>query len=123
MEEIKQVPNGADIPHLNIKMPSLNGEQLNPEKLSWEIVLWVYSNKGVKVRYNAISKTTESIGEIHANCDLGNSSITLYIKSSEESFGRGQMKGQMTLYIPDTKYKEEEQVGKTLETLLGIQIV
>lgn len=123
MEEIVKIPNGADIPHLRVTMPSVNDEVLNPEKLSWEIALWVYSNKCVKVRYNAVSDTTESIGEIQANCDLGNSNITLYIKSSEVPFGRGMLKGQMTLYIPDTKYKEEEQVGKTLETELGIQIV
>ena len=124
MEEIKQVPNGADIPELSVKMPSkADGTLFSPKMDSWEIVLWVHTNKRVVVRYKASTEECESIGEIQANCSVGEDKIVLYIKSSELSFGKGELKGQMTLFIPNTNYKNSEQVGKTLETKLGIHIV
>ena len=122
--DITKIADGSDIPQLTIKMPSsTDGTLFSPKMDSWEIVLWVHTNKRVVVRYNASKGECESIGEIQANCSIGEDKIVLYIKASEMSFGKGELKGQMTVFIPNTNYKNEEQVGKTLETKLGIHIV
>ena len=104
-------------------MPTIDGTPFSANyDEPWEMELWVFTNKRVKVRYNTETKQVESVGEIQANGTAG-SVVTLYIKSSETPFGKGLLKGQMTLFKESKgKFKDDEQVIKTLEMNLNIQI-
>ena len=121
MAEIQKVADGSDI-QLTITMPTIDGQTFQADREPWEMELWVFTNKRVKVRYNKDTKQVESIGDIQANGTAG-SVVTLYIKSSETPFGKGLLKGQMTLFKESKdKFKNDEQVIKTLEMNLNIQI-
>ena len=120
---MEQIPRGADIPHLSVRMLSFNKEIINPHTVDWEMTFWVYPDKKVKVRYNAITHTFESLGEIPANVDLYEDKLTFYIKSSEEHFDSGNLKGQITIYLPNDKYQYGKQVIKSFITNLGITII
>lgn len=124
MEEIKQVPNGADIP-LVMEIPTINGEPYVAKNGVWEVELWVFSNKRVKVRHTAGNEEPyESFGEVPATADVNDSGeIELFIKSSKVPMGKGAIRGQMTIYAPNTDFIDSVQVIKTLECNLGIQIV
>lgn len=124
MEEIKQVPNGADIP-LVMEIPTINGEPYVAKNGVWEVELWVFSNKRVKVRHTAGNEEPyESLGEVPATADVNDSGeIELFIKSSKVPMGKGAIRGQMTIYAPNTDFIDSVQVIKTLECNLGIQIV
>lgn len=122
MEEIKQVPNGADI-ELLVEVPTIDGTPYDIENGEWEIILWVFSNKGVKVKHSA-DGGSESLGDIHADAVPDNDKgISLYIKSSEVPFGKGDIKGQMTIFAPNDNFKEATQVIKTFECEIGVRIV
>ena len=119
--DIQKVADGSDI-QLTITMPTIDGQTFQADREPWEMELWVFTNKRVKVRYNTDTKQVESIGEIQTNGTAG-SVVTLYIKSSETPFGKGLLKGQMTLFKESNgKFKNDEQVIKTLEMNLNIQI-
>ncbi|MBE6299801.1 MAG: hypothetical protein E7083_05625 [Bacteroidales bacterium] len=121
MENINQVPNGADIP-LVMEIPTINGEPYDAKSGVWEVELWVFSNKRVKVRHSADGY--ESLGEVPTTADVNDSGeIELYVKSSKVPMGKGYIKGQMTIYAPNTDFIDSVQVIKTLECDLGIQIV
>lgn len=124
MEDIKQVPNGADIP-LVMEIPTINGEPYDAKNGVWEVELWVFSNKRVKVRHTAGNEEPyESLGEVPATADVNDSGeIELFVKSSKVSIGKGTIRGQMTIYTPNTDFIDSVQVIKTLECDLGIQIV
>ena len=119
--DITKIADGSDI-QLTITMPTIDGQPFDAQKEDWEMELWVFSNKRVKVKYDKVTKQVESIGEIQTNANVG-SVVTLYIKSSETPFGKGLLKGQMTLHQESlNKFKNDEQVIKTLEMNLNIQI-
>ena len=124
MEEIKQVPNGADIP-LVMEIPTINGVPYDAKNGVWEVELWVFSNKRVKVRHTAGNEEPyENLGEVPATADVNDSGeIELFVKSSKVPMGKGTIRGQMTIYAPNTDFIDSEQVIKTLECDLGIQIV
>lgn len=124
MEEIKQVANGADIP-LVMEIPTINGEPYDAKSGVWEVELWVFSNKRVKIRHTAGNEEPyESLGEVPATADVNDSGeIELFVKSSKVSMGKGVIRGQMTIYAPNTDFIDSVQVIKTLECDLGIQIV
>lgn len=124
MEEIKQVPNGADIP-LVMEIPTINGEPYDAKNGVWEVELWVFSNKRVKVRHTAGNEEPyESLGEVPATADVNdNGEIELFVKSSKVPMGKGAIRGQMTIYASNTDFIDSVQVIKTLECDLGIQIV
>ena len=124
MEEIKQVPNGADIP-LVMEIPTINGEPYDAKNGVWEVELWVFSNKRVKVRHTAENEEPyESLGEVPATADVNdNGEIELFVKSSKVPMGKGAIRGQMTIYAPNTDFIDSVQVVKTLECEIGVQIV
>ena len=118
--DITKIADGADI-QLTVSMPTISGEPFKPSE-SWEMELWVFTNKKVIIKYDKQTKIAESLGEIYATASVG-SNVTLFIKSSETPFGKGMLKGQMTLF-KEAKgmFKNDEQVLKTLEMNLNIQI-
>lgn len=121
MAEIQKVADGSDI-QLTITMPTIDGQTFQADREPWEMELWVFTNKKVKIKYDKQTKIAESLGEIYATASVG-SNVTLFIKSSETPFGKGMLKGQMTLF-KEAKgtFKNDEQVLKTLEMNLNIQI-
>lgn len=123
MEE-KQVPNGADI-ELVVDLPTLNDSPYDARNGNWEVELWVYSNKRVKIRHTAGDEDPyETLGEVPTTADVNDSGeIELFVKSSKVPMGKGYIKGQMTIYAPNTDFIDSVQVIKTLECDLGIQIV
>lgn len=128
MEEIKQVPNGADIA-LSVSTPSeIDGIPFNPKNKDafkyWEIELWVFSNKKVKVRYTPEKEQAEeSLGEIQANFEPYEDRVKLWVKSSENPFGVGTITGQMTIVLNNDEFADRLQVTKTHKINSRIQIV
>ena len=122
--EIQKVADGADIP-LVMEIPTINREPYDAKNGVWEVELWVFSNKRVKVRHTAGNEEPyESLGEVPATADvIDNGEIELFVKSSKVSMGKGAIRGQMTIYAPNTDFIDSVQVIKTLECDLGIQIV
>ena len=122
--DITKIADGADIP-LVMEIPTINGEPYDAKNGVWEVELWVFSNKRVKVRHTAGNEEPyESLGEVPATADVNdNGEIELFVKSSKVSMGKGAIRGQMTIYAPNTDFIDSVQVIKTLECDLGIQIV
>ena len=122
--DITKIADGADIP-LVMEIPTINGEPYDAKNGVWEVELWVFSNKRVKVRHTAGNEEPyESLGEVPATADVNDSGeIELFLKSSKVSMGKGAIRGQMTIYAPNTDFIDSVQVVKTLECDLGIQIV
>ena len=122
--DITKIANGADIP-LVMEIPTINSEPYDAKNGVWEVELWVFSNKRVKVRHTAGNEEPyESLGEVPATADVNDSGeIELFVKSSKVPMGKGTIRGQMTIYAPNTDFIDSEQVIKTLECDLGIQIV
>lgn len=115
MEE-KQVPNGADI-ELVVDLPTLNDAPYDARNGNWELDLWVFSNKRVKIRH-IIEAGFESIGEVPANAEVGFDNndvevIKVYIKASKVPLGKGDMKAQMTVFANNPKFDDGIQVIKT----------
>lgn len=121
-----KVVNGSDL-ELVVDIPTLNDAPYDARNGNWELELWVYSNKRVKVRHT-IESGFESIGEVQANATVmpdenGVDVINVFIKASKIPLGKGELKGQMTIYADNGNFEDGIQVIKTFECEIGIRIV
>lgn len=120
--ETVRVVNGSDL-ELVVDIPTLNDAPYDARGGNWELELWVYSSKRVKVRHT-IESGFESIGEVDANADVTDEGIELYIKASKNPMGKGDMKAQMTIYADNPKFEDGIQVIKTIPDYeINIRIV
>ena len=108
--ETGRVVNGSDL-ELVVDIPTLNDAPYDARGGNWELELWVYSSKRVKVRHT-IENGFESIGEVDANADVTDEGIELYIKASKNPMGKGDMKAQMTIYADNPKFEDRGHVGR-----------
>ena len=119
--DTSKVVNGSDL-ELVVDIPTLNDAPYDARNGNWELELWVFSNKRVKVRHT-IESGFESIGEVNANADVTDEGIELYIKASKTPMGKGELKGQMTIYADNGNFEDYIQVIKTFECEIGVRIV
>ena len=108
----KEVPNGADI-ELVVDLPTLNDAPYDARNGNWELDLWVFTAKRVKIRHT-IERGFESLGEVYAGADITDEGIEVYIKASKNPLGKGDMKAQMTVYANNPKFEDRIQVIKTI---------
>lgn len=124
--DTSKVVNGSDL-ELVVDIPTLNDAPYDARHGNWELELWVYSNKRVKVRHT-IESGFESIGEVQANATVmpdenGVDVINVFIKASKIPLGKGELKGQMTIYADNGNFEDGIQVIKTFECEIGVRIV
>ena len=117
----KIYPNGADL-ELIVDAPTINAILYDAQNGNWLLELWVHDNKKVQVRHS-IEKGFESLGEIFSGADVTDKGIELYIKASKNPLGKGELKGQMLIYVDNPKFEDGVQVIKTFECEIGIRIV
>ena len=124
--DTEKIVNGSDF-GLVVDIPTLNGVPYDARNGEWELDLWVFSNKRVRVKHS-IEKGVESIGEVQANAvveddDNGVEVIKVFIKASKNPMGKGELKGQMTIYAENWNFEDYIQVIKTFECEIGVRIV
>ena len=124
--ETGRVVNGSDL-ELVVDIPTLNGAPYDARGGNWELELWVYSSKRVRVKHST-EKGVESIGEVQANAVVEPDEndvdvIKVFIKASKNPMGKGELKGQMTIYAENWNFEDEVQVIKTFECEIGVRIV
>jgi hypothetical protein len=113
--DTSKVVNGSDL-ELVIDLPTLNDTQYDARNGNWELDLWVFTSKRVKIRHT-IEAGFESLGEVPANAEVGFDNnvevIKVYIKASKVPLGKGDMKAQMTVFANNPKFEDGIQVIKT----------
>ena len=114
--DTSKVVNGSDL-ELVVDIPTLNETPYDARNGNWELDLWVFTAKRVKVRHT-IEAGFESIGEVPANAEVGFDDndvevIKVYIKASKVPLGKGDMKAQMTVFANNPKFEDGIQVIKT----------
>lgn len=111
--DITKIADGADI-ELVVDIPTLNDTQYDARNGEWELDLWVFSNKQVKVKHT-VDRGFESLGDVYAGADITDEGIEVYIKASKKPLGKGKLKGQMIIHLDNSKFEDEVQVVKTIE--------
>ena len=124
--ETGRVVNGSDL-ELVVDIPTLNDAPYDARGGNWELDLWVFSNKRVRVKHS-IENGAESIGEVHAKAVVEPDEndvdvIKVFIKASKNPMGKGELKGQMTIYAENLDFEDYIQVIKTFECEIGVRIV
>lgn len=121
-----KVVNGSDL-ELWVDTPTLNDTQYDAHNGNWLLELWTFSNKRVKIEHT-VENGYVSIGEVPANAvveddDNGVEVIKVFIKGSKIPLGKGELKGQMTIYADNGNFEDGIQVIKTFECEIGVRIV
>lgn len=118
-EDIKEHPLGADT-HIEISPPAITGIDYSITK--WKLEIYSSASKKAILEFDG-KGTYKSTGPIQVNGQVISGIINLFIKSSEVEWGKGELKGQMTIYYNNSAFEDSTQVIKTYVCDLGIIIV
>lgn len=98
---------------------SVNDAVVDYTEVDWELQLWT-TNSPLRIE----SRANEIInqGDISANAEIVDGNIEVYAKLSKTPLGAGQVKGQITLYIPNDSFEDGIQVVKSSEWKIGLTL-
>lgn len=110
----KCIPDFQDI-EFTINLYDNNAQKLSPRNISWSVEIFGYNKKNIKIKYT--NNVLENLGEIESNTVIYDDCVKIFAKSSKTGFGKGELKSQTIIYLPNSNFGDNVQVVRICEII------